>query len=67
MTYRDTVNENSHQDLLKDAKCDNCGKPATRWFGSTSVRICDSQYCRERYQQEWNAISSSNDDDEDGY
>ena len=52
--YNDTVNEHSHQDGLKDAKCDNCGKPATRWFGSTSVRICNDVKCRERYQEEWN-------------
>lgn len=59
--YRDTVNETSHQEHLSGAKCDNCGKPAIRWFGSTSVRICDDLQCRARYQTEWDTALSDED------
>ena len=67
--YSDTVNELSHQEGLKNAVCDNCGEPAKRWFGSTSVRICNNPDCRERYQREWDAalLEASSEEEEYRY
>jgi hypothetical protein len=39
---------------LLNLKCDVCGKPATRWFGSTSATMCDSQECYRKHQQSYN-------------
>lgn len=60
--YRDTINERSHQEQLSGAMCDNCGLPATKWFGSTSVRICNSSKCRDKFQKEMDEICSKDED-----
>ena len=35
-------------------KCDMCrDKPATHWFGDTSVALCDDEPCVERNAANW--------------
>lgn len=58
--YSDTVNTNSHKEQLKGLTCDKCrAKPATRWFGSTSMALCGSDSCYSEAFDEYNSLKSS--------
>jgi hypothetical protein len=46
-------------------KCDMCDtKPATHWFGDTSVALCDSDECEEQNQRNWRRMLDEIDNDD---
>ena len=50
----------------KDDKCDWCGRKESegarlRWFRETSVRICQSDDCYERCEEDYAEMCAEND------
>lgn len=54
--------EHSHEPK-RTIKCDRffCKNDSTRWFQSTSVRICDDPECRDHFLEMWNKPEDDHD------
>lgn len=46
--------------------CDMCNrKPATHWFGDTSVALCNDEYCADRNMAKWRRMIEEMEEEDD--